>query len=117
MAAKARIVDVTASSSVKVVGSGTLIVESNEEFDLSENEIGLLEGKRSHHHKGIFMQGGVLNPGWKGRLTIEFLLSGEAKIEKGDKIAHAIIFTLDEAVKTTRNKKEKGEEENASLIK
>ena len=107
-----KVVDVTANSSVKVVGSGTLIVESEEEFDLGENEVGFLEGKRGHHHKGIFMQGGILNPKWRGRLTIEFVFTGEAKITKGDKIAHAIIFTADSNVETTRDMKDK----NKSLI-
>jgi deoxycytidine triphosphate deaminase len=64
-----------------------------------------LEGKKGHHHKGIFMQGGVLNPGWKGRLTIELTFTNEVKITKGDKIAHAIIFTFDDKVETTRDTK------------
>lgn len=108
MATKARVVDVTASSSVKVVGTGTLIVESKEEFNLKDNEIGFLEGKRSHHHQGLFMQGGILNPGWEGRLTIEFVFTGTAKIDEGDKVAHATILTFDDKVETTRNDKGKG---------
>ena len=101
----ARIIDITAKGDVKVkAGIATVIVESNEELNLDENEVGFLEGKRSHHHQGVFMQGGIINPGWKGRLTIEFLVTGEIKIVKGDEVAHATIFRLEDAVETTRGK-------------
>ena len=96
---KARIINITSASDVKVKAStGTVIIRSNEHLDLKPNEVGQLEGKRKHHHQGVFMQGGIINPGWSGNLMIEFLITGEVDIKKGDKIAHAIIFEMDENV-------------------
>lgn len=112
---EAEIIDITAKSATKVIGAPAIqIIESNELLSLNEYQIGTLEGKKKHHHSGIFMMGGLINPKWKGRLTIEFLLYGIAKIEEGDEVAHAIIVTYDEPVKTTRNKKKK--KRNASII-
>lgn len=69
-----------------------VIVKSQERISISVDEIGFLEGKRTHHHSGIFMQGGILNPGWEGYLSIELLVFGECHIRVGDEIAHAIIL-------------------------
>lgn len=97
---KAKIIDITSASTVKVkADSATVIVLSNEFLRLKPTEVGFLEGKRKHHWQGVFMQGGIINPGWEGVLTIEFLITGEIDIKKGDKIAHAIILEADGEIK------------------
>lgn len=96
---RARVINITSSINVKVkTAIGTVIVDSKEYFKLKDNEIGFLEGKRKHHHQGIFMQGGIINAGWEGHLTIEFLVTGEIDIKENDSIAHAIIFEFDENI-------------------
>lgn len=88
-----RVVDVSSASRVKVKASeATVIIPSNEVIELGEDEIGFLEGKFADHQKGIYMQGGLINPGWKGKITIELLILGECTIEVGQKLAHAIIL-------------------------
>lgn len=88
-----RILDITSASSVRVkAAQASVIVPSNELIGLADDEFGFLEGKFADHKRGIYMQGGVINPGWKGKLTIELLINGECDIKKGQKIAHAIIL-------------------------
>ena len=96
---KINVIEITSASDVKVkCATGTVIINSEQYIKLGPNEIGFLEGKRRHHQEGIFMQGGIINAMWEGRLTIEFLIVGEIHIRKGDKIAHAIILTTDSNV-------------------
>ena len=96
---KIKVIDITADSNIKVkTAIGTVIIKSNEYIELKKNEIGFLEGKRKHHHRGIFMQGGIINAGWKGHLTIEFLITGEVEIQKNEPVAHAIIIQSDNKV-------------------
>jgi len=96
---KIRVIDITSSSDVKMKASaGTVIIMSREHVKLSSREVGFLEGKRKHHYEGIFMQGGIINAGWEGHLSIEFLVIGEVDIKAGDEIAHAIIIESDSDV-------------------
>jgi deoxycytidine triphosphate deaminase len=96
----AEVIEITSDRSLKGYGSpGILIVESNELLKLNEYQLGRIEGKRGHHHDFIFMQGGIINSGWEGRLTVELIHFGTIKIEEGEKVAHAVITTYDEPVK------------------
>ena len=104
---KIRVINITSDSEVKVkTAIGTVIIKSQEMLQLGKNEVGFLEGKRKHHQQGVFMQGGIINAGWGGHLTIEFLVTGEISINKGDEIAHAIILTADDDVIYERNEAE-----------
>lgn len=88
-----RIIDITSASKVKVkAAQAVVIVPSNEYIELGDDEVGFLEGKFSDHQRGTYMQGGIINPGWEGRITIELLIFGECDIEVGQKLAHAIIL-------------------------
>ena len=88
-----RIIDITSASEVKVKApEATVIVPSNELIELTEDEVGFLEGKFTDHQRGIYMQGGILNPGWEGKITIELIILGECSIKVGQKLAHAIVL-------------------------
>lgn len=90
-----RIIDVTAASKVRVKSSGivTVIIPTNEVLTLGKDEVGWLEGRFSHHWKGAYFQGGILNPDWSGKVTCELLLvGGEIQIEKDEQVAHAVIL-------------------------
>lgn len=71
---------------------------------LKDNQVGILLGKKTHHEKGIFFQGGIINPGWEGTLTIELVIFGEAQIKKGEEIAHALIFIDDKNMRPVRER-------------
>lgn len=89
-----RIIDITSASDMRVKSATltSVIVPTNELLTLGDDEVGFLEGRFSHHQKGAYFQGGILNPGWKGYVTAEFLVFGEFEIEKGEQVAHAIIL-------------------------
>ena len=89
-----RIIDITAASTVRIKSATltSMIVLTNELLILGEDEIGFLEGRFTHHQKGAYFQGGILNPGWEGKITAEFLVFGEFEIEKDEQVAHAIIL-------------------------
>lgn len=88
-----RIIDISSASKVKVkAAQAIVIVPSNEPIELDDDEIGFLEGKFSDHQKGIFMQGGIINPDWKGKISLELIIFGECDIEVGQYLAHAIII-------------------------
>lgn len=89
-----RIIDITAASTVRIKSATltSVIVPTREIIELGEDEVGFLEGRFSHHQKGAYFQGGLLNPEWKGRITAEFLVFGEFEIEEGEQVAHAIIL-------------------------
>ena len=89
-----KIIEITAASTVRVKSASltSMIVPTNELLTLREDEVGFMEGRFSHHQKGAYFQGGILNPGWKGKITAEFLVFGEFEIEKGEQVAHAIIL-------------------------
>lgn len=87
-----RIMDITSASDIKVKASQAIVmVPSNEYVYVEKDEVGFLEGKFHDHQRGIYMQGGIINPGWGGKLTIELLIFGEVEIKKGQPLAHAII--------------------------
>lgn len=88
-----RIVELTSTSMVKVRASqAAVIVPSRELIELGDDEVGFLEGRFSDHQKGIYMQGGIIDPGWSGYITIELIIYGECDIEIGQHLAHAIIL-------------------------
>ena len=88
-----RVVELTSASKVKVrAAQAAVIVPSRELITLDDDEIGSLEGKFTDHQRGIYMQGGIIDPGWSGYITLELLIYGECDIEVGQHLAHAIIL-------------------------
>ena len=72
---------------------GYVQVKTNELVELSQNEVGIILGKHHFHDSGVGTFGGIVNPGWRGHLTIEMNIFGEFDVQKNEKIAHVVIFT------------------------
>ena len=88
-----RVIDLTSSETVKARGfPAYLQVGTEEEIHLDYHEVGIILGKHAHHEKGVGIFGGIVNPSWSGKLTIEFNIYGEIDIHKGEKIAHVLII-------------------------
>ena len=88
-----RVIELTSASKVKVRSpQAAVIIPSREFVKLGMDEIGSLEGKFTDHQRGIYMQGGIIDPGWSGHITLELLIYGECDIEVGQHLAHAIIL-------------------------
>lgn len=89
-----KIIDLTSSETLQAKGYPAFVqVKTEQTIQLFHDQVGLIIGKHSFHERGIGIFGGIVNPSWKGNLTIEFHVYGEIKISKGEKIAHVIIFT------------------------
>jgi deoxycytidine triphosphate deaminase len=71
---------------------GTVIINAMDSIKLGPNEVGIIEGKYRHHKKGWYMQGGMVNPGWEGILTVEIKYSGEIDIKLGEEICQVVVI-------------------------
>ena len=88
------IIDVTSSETILVKGYPAFVqIKTQEEILLTSNQVGIILGKHKFHEKGIGIFGGIVNPSWKGKLTIEFNVYGEIQVTKGEKIAHVVIIS------------------------
>jgi len=88
-----RIIDVTSSEAVKIKGFPAFAqVATQEVVSLGPDEVGIIQGKHGFHEQGVGIFGGIVNPRWKDKLTIEFMIFGELNLKKGDKIAHVIVL-------------------------
>jgi len=87
-----RIVPIRAAHPIHAFAAdGTVIIMAKDVIKLSRCEVGQIEGKYRHHKKGQYMQGGMVNPGWEGILTVEIKFSGEIDIKEGEEIAQVVI--------------------------
>ena len=88
-----RIIELTSASEVKVRSANAVVIVPTEQYiALEADEVGFFEGRYSDHQKGIYMQGGIINPLWCGYATAELAITGEIDIKVGQKVAHAIIM-------------------------
>lgn len=91
-------VDLDGSKVGQVLESGDFkLFGSIEEFDMPKNIIGFVKGKSSWARQGVFVNNTVIEPGWKGFLTIEIVNHGykPVAIYHGDPIAQIIFQEVD----------------------
>jgi dCTP deaminase len=69
-----------------------------EEFNIPDDVMGVVHDKSSWARKGLCVQNTVIEPGWRGFLTLELSYHGDKFliVEKGDPIAQIIFHQLDE---------------------
>ena len=79
----------------------TMLVSSLEEFNMPTNVLGIVHDKSSWARMGLSVQNTVLEPGWKGYLTLELLYSplfGNGKqiaLDAGSPIAQIVFHEID----------------------
>lgn len=91
-----QVIDITSAEHVKVKAShfpAYIVLETNEVVSVPHDGIGFIEGKRSHQVRGVFVQSGIIHPGWSGKLNPCLVVMNEVEIFPGQKIAHAIIVS------------------------
>lgn len=54
-----------------------ILASSMEEFDIPENLVGVVHDKSTHARQGLSVFNTVLEPGWKGVLTLELVHHGQ----------------------------------------
>ena len=68
-----------------------------EEFNMPPNVMGVVHDKSSWARKGLTVQNTVIEPGWRGFLTLELVYHGDGELIvcAGDPIAQVVFHWLD----------------------
>jgi dCTP deaminase len=77
-----------------------LLAATLEHFNMPDDVMGIVHDKSSWARKGLTVQNTVIEPGWRGHLTLELTYQGppnhEVMITHGDPIAQIVFHQLDE---------------------
>jgi dCTP deaminase len=78
------------------------LVSAAERFIMPDNVIGVVHDKSSLARKGIAVQNTVIEPGWKGYLTLEVTNHSSTRfsLHEGDAIGQVLFHFLDEPAET-----------------
>ncbi len=71
-----------------------LLCEAMETVAIPASHLGLLFGRSSDMRRGLWMPSGVVHPGWRGILTLEFTAVGRESVVvcAGSPIAHLVVM-------------------------
>lgn len=85
---------------IAVPPGGFVLASTIERFHMPVNVIAEVKDKSSWARRGIAVQNTVIEPGWRGWLTLEISNHGDSliRIERGMPIAQIIFHVIDEAV-------------------
>ena len=74
-----------------------LLASTVEEFNMPPNVMGVVHDKSSWARKGLTVQNTVIEPGWRGFLTLELVYHGDGEliVNAGDPIAQVVFHWLD----------------------
>jgi dCTP deaminase len=77
-----------------------MLAATLEHFNMPDDVLGIVHDKSSWARKGLTVQNTVIEPGWRGYLTLELTYHGpgdrEIVIQHGDPIAQIVFHQLDE---------------------
>ena len=75
-----------------------ILAATVEHFRMPDNIIGIVHDKSSWARKGLVVQNTVIEPGWRGYLTLELTYHGgdDLIVEQNDPIAQIVFHYLDE---------------------
>lgn len=92
-------VDITIAQSMILYGTCFRLASAQEYFNLPNNVMGVVHDKSSLARVGLAVQNTVLEPGWRGFLTLELsfhLENHELRLMSGSAIAQVVFHFLDE---------------------
>lgn len=93
--------DADGSTDAKLVEPGGFLLASTiEHFTMPTNTVGYVKDKSTWARRGLFVQNTVIEPGWRGFLTLEITNSSDKSIwlVKGMPIAQIVFHFTDEPV-------------------
>lgn len=67
--------DVRLDQDIDLVPGRTVLASTLEEFRMPDDVVGIVHDKSTWARRGISVQNTVIEPGWRGYLTLEILLS------------------------------------------
>jgi dCTP deaminase len=90
--------DIRIAQSVYLEPGAFTLASSVEEFQMPNNLVGIVHDKSTWARQGLTVQNTVIEPGWRGFLTLELTHHGYDNIypEAGDPIAQVVFHLLDE---------------------
>ena len=97
--------DIRAAEDCDILPGGFELGSSLEQFIMPNDMLGVVHDKSSWARKGLCVQNTVIEPGWKGFLTLEYTNHGQPTehwpyghvfIKRGDPIAQIIFHMLDQ---------------------
>lgn len=94
-------IDLRIAETVTVPSGGFALASCLEKFQMSDDLLGVVHDKSTWARLGIAVQNTVIEPGWRGFLTIELTNHGrdEVVIEAGTPICQVVFHLLDEPTK------------------
>lgn len=77
-----------------------ILASAEEEFDMPDTLVGIVHDKSTHARRGISVFNTVIEPGWKGYLTLEIVYHGgeTIHIKRGTGIAQVLFHRVSEPV-------------------
>ncbi len=89
--------DVRIREALELPPGGFSLASTVEEFDMPHDLLGIVHDKSTWARMGLALQNTVIEPGWRGVLTIELSNHGKSllKFEPGQPIAQIILHVLD----------------------
>lgn len=95
--------DITADQNVDLMPGGFILSSTAERFVMPPDVVGVVHDKSSLARKGLAVQNTILEPGWRGYLTLE--LSNHSaywiRLEAGSAIAQVVFHYLDQKPEVT----------------
>ena len=83
-----------------LLDAGFFLAATMEHFDMPDDVMGIVHDKSSWARNGVAVQNTVIEPGWRGYLTLEITYHGPVgrmvQITHGDPIAQIVFHQLDE---------------------
>lgn len=91
--------DIRIAESLLLGPSDFILASSMEEFNMPNNVLAYVKDKSTWARQGLAVQNTVIEPGWRGFLTLELTnhFGSPIKIEKGMPIAQIVFHKLMEA--------------------
>ena len=92
----------------KIIRPGEFFLASTmEKFNMPDDVVAMVKDKSSWARKGIVLQNTVIEPGWRGYLTLEITHHGEQAITltRGMPIAQIVFMQMDEPTENPYNGK------------
>src|SRR4051812_10329412 len=73
------------------------LASTMERFSMPDDVLAVVHDKSTWARRGLFVQNTVIEPGWRGYLTLELTcVSGAIRVYAGDPIAQIVFHQLDE---------------------
>lgn len=88
--------DIRCAQTVRMYSGYFTLVSSVEEFNMPHDLVGIVHDKSTWAREGLAVQNTVIEPGWRGFLTLELTSALPLVIQRDDPIAQIIFHKLDE---------------------